>query len=70
MKALTETSCRSMYDLDGPLIAKHVYASLFKNGHLITDPDVIPLALDAAVQDIRQSGIPAVRWATYVHIGI
>ncbi|KAF7343899.1 hypothetical protein MVEN_01678600 [Mycena venus] len=60
----------SMYDLDGPHVAKYVYEALFKNGRLVTDPDVIPTALDAAVRALRQDGIPPVRWATYVHIGI
>lgn len=59
-----------MYDLDGPHVAKYVYEALFKDGRLVTDPDVIPTALDAAVRALRQDGIPPVRWATYVHIGI
>ncbi|KAJ7907396.1 CHAT domain-containing protein [Mycena leptocephala] len=60
----------SMHDLDGPHVAKYVYEALFRDGRLVTDPDVIPTALDAAVRALRRDGIPPVRWATYVHIGI
>jgi hypothetical protein len=57
-----------MDDIDGPFIAERVYRRAFKDGSL--DLDSIPYALDDAVQELRKSGVPASRWATYVHFGI
>jgi hypothetical protein len=56
-----------MHDQDGPLVAKRVYECLFKNDNL--DLDDVPYALDEAVRDLRDSGVPAERWALYVHMG-
>jgi hypothetical protein len=58
---------RSMNDLDGPFIAERVYRSIFREGKL--DLDAVPYALDAAVRELRESGVHPSRWATYVHIG-
>jgi CHAT domain-containing protein len=58
---------RSMNDLDGPFVAERVYKRLFVDGHL--DLDAVPYALDAAVRDLRSTGVHPSRWATYVHIG-
>lgn len=43
---------RSMGDMDGPAAAKQVYSELFKSGSEDLDPDAVPHALDAAVQDL------------------
>ncbi|EIN09486.1 hypothetical protein PUNSTDRAFT_133278 [Punctularia strigosozonata HHB-11173 SS5] len=59
----------SMNDADGPLVARHVYSALF-NGSDALQPDVIPYALDAASQELRESGARPSRWATYIHMGI
>jgi hypothetical protein len=58
---------RSMNDLDGPFIAQRVYRTIFTNGKL--DLRAVPYALDAAVRELRESGVHPSRWATYVHIG-
>jgi hypothetical protein len=44
-----------------------MYDALFKHDDL--DLDDIPYALDDAVQALRRSGVPAARWALYMHIG-
>lgn len=59
-----------MEDVDGPLVAKLVYEELFKDDPQFFDPDVIPYALDAAVQKLREIGLSPSRWATYVHLGM
>jgi hypothetical protein len=59
---------RAMDDVDGPFIAKRVYSAIFKDGHL--DLGVVPWALDNAVRELRESGVPATRWATYIHLGV
>jgi hypothetical protein len=59
---------RAMNDTDGPFIAERIYRRIFSNGKL--DLGVVPLALDNAVRDLRELGVPASRWATYVHFGI
>jgi hypothetical protein len=56
-----------MNDIDGPLVASRVYQCLFENETL--DPDIIPYALDDAVQELRLQGVSPSRWATYIHIG-
>jgi hypothetical protein len=57
-----------MDDLDGPFMARHIYSRVFQNGHL--DLDAVPYAVDDAVRRLRESGVPASRWATYVHFGV
>jgi hypothetical protein len=61
------THFREMGDVDGPLVANTVYQEFFKNKSL--DLAVIPYALDDAAQLLRRQGVPAVRWATFIHIG-
>jgi hypothetical protein len=56
-----------MNDLDGPFIAGRIYQSIFQEGKL--DLSAVPHALDAAVRELRESGVHPSRWATYVHIG-
>jgi hypothetical protein len=57
-----------MDDLDGPFMAKLIYSRIFTNGQL--DLDAVPYAVDDAVRLLRESGVPASRWATYVHFGV
>lgn len=59
-----------MDDADGPEVARIVYKRLFEGNNEFLDPDVVPYALDEAVQALRRKGVPAARWATYVHVGI
>jgi hypothetical protein len=56
-----------MNDADGPQIAKLFYQRLFA-GNVIT-MDAIPYALDYAVRELRKSGVPPERWATFIHMG-
>jgi hypothetical protein len=57
-----------MNDMDGPFMAERIYRRVFRDGKL--DLGAVPLALDDAVRDLRQLGLPASRWATYVHFGL
>lgn len=59
-----------MGDVDGPVIAKRVYEELFTGDGDHLDPDSIPYALDAAVQELRSQKVHMSRWAPYVHFGI
>jgi hypothetical protein len=56
-----------MSDKDGPQLARRVYEVLFERDQL--DLDDIPYALDAAVQGLRSAGVPARRWALFMHMG-
>jgi hypothetical protein len=56
-----------MDDFDGPVVAKTVYEHLLKPE--VFDLDAVPHALDAAVQQLRDAGVPAHRWAPYIHMG-
>lgn len=57
-----------MDDFDGPFMAKRIYSQIFKEGHL--NLEAVPFAVDDAVRQLRESGVPASRWATYVHFGL
>jgi hypothetical protein len=56
-----------MNDSDGPRVAEMFYKRLFADE--IIDLDAIPYALDYAIEDLRKSGVPPERWATFIHIG-
>jgi CHAT domain-containing protein len=60
----------SMGDVDGPIIARIVYEKLFSGNSEMLDFDIVPYALDAAVQKLRAQGLEPSRWASYVHIGM
>ncbi|KZP26252.1 hypothetical protein FIBSPDRAFT_928698 [Athelia psychrophila] len=59
-----------MTDEDGPHVAKHVYTQLLAPKHGYLDPEVIPYALDEAVRDLREKGLPPERWSLFIHFGI
>jgi hypothetical protein len=61
-----------MGDSEGPEIAEGIYSALFPKDTIseYLDPDMVPYALDDAVQKLRRSGLDPSFWATYVHIGI
>jgi CHAT domain-containing protein len=63
----TNKGNRTMGDNDGPLVAQTVYSQLMKSGLL--DIEVIPYALDDAVQAIQAQNVAPNRWATFIHIG-
>jgi hypothetical protein len=56
-----------MGDLDGPFIAKEVYGELLRKP--VLELDDIPYAVDAAVHQLRATGVPPSRWATFIHMG-
>jgi hypothetical protein len=64
---LTLSVLRSMCDKDGPKVARQFYSSLFEKDQV--DLDDIAYALDDAVQVLRESKVPASRWASFMHIG-
>lgn len=51
----------------GPLIATTVYEAIMKKDHL--DLNVIPYALEDAMQALRERGVRPHLWAPYIHIG-
>jgi hypothetical protein len=61
------SACRMMDDEDGPDIARLFYEHLFAKEEL--DLDSIAYTLDEAVTKLRQKGVPASRWALFIHIG-
>jgi hypothetical protein len=67
LSLLTLLVYRSMCDKDGPKVARHFYNSLFERDQV--DLDDVAYALDDAVQALRRSGVPASRWAPFMHIG-
>jgi hypothetical protein len=58
---------RLMHDDDGPKLARRFYEALFQHEHV--DLDDIPYALDEAIQTLRRAGVPASRWALFMHMG-
>jgi hypothetical protein len=56
-----------MNDADGPLIAKRFYEKLFAED--VITLDTVPYALDEAAAELRKSGAPPERWATFIHMG-
>jgi hypothetical protein len=56
-----------MHDEDGPRVAKIFYEELFKIE--VVDAASVPYALDHAVMELRRSGAPPERWATFIHMG-
>jgi hypothetical protein len=58
---------RLMHDNDGPMMARSVYESLFAQDYV--DLDDVAFALDDAVHVLRAEGVPASRWALFMHMG-
>jgi hypothetical protein len=56
-----------MDDADGPHVATTFYEKLFEGPSI--DVDSVAYALDEAVAELRQKGVPASRWATFIHMG-
>jgi hypothetical protein len=57
-----------MNDADGPSVARRFYENLFAHWDVIT-LEAVPYALDYAVAELRKSGVPPERWATFIHMG-
>jgi hypothetical protein len=58
---------RAMNDADGPRVARHFYARLLENDTM--DEGSVAYALDSAIAELRRSGVPPSRWATFIHMG-
>jgi hypothetical protein len=56
-----------MHDADGPDVARRVYEALFRKDRL--DLEDVPYALDEVVESLRKAGVPAARWALFMHTG-
>jgi hypothetical protein len=56
-----------MNDADGPIVAKCFYEKLLAEDVLTLD--AIPYVLDYVVAELRKSGVPPERWATFIHMG-
>jgi hypothetical protein len=56
-----------MSDTDGPIIAEIFYKRLFAED--VITLDAIPYALDYAITELRNTGVPPERWATFIHMG-
>jgi hypothetical protein len=56
-----------MCDQDGPHVAERFYNKLFEKEQITADD--VPYALDHAVTELRRSGVPPERWATFIHMG-
>jgi hypothetical protein len=58
---------RTMHDADGPRVTKWFYERLFAEDMITLD--AIPYALEYAIGELRKSGAPPERWATFIHMG-
>jgi hypothetical protein len=56
-----------MNDEDGPYVAERFYKKLFEKERIVADD--VAYALDYAVTELRRSGVPPERWATFIHVG-
>jgi CHAT domain-containing protein len=61
------TSFRTIWDDDGPAVARIFYKALL--AEKMIDADAIAYALDAAVSKLRQDGVSPARWASFIHVG-
>ena len=58
-----------MDDQDGPVIARAIYTSLFKDAEGDLKNFCLATSLDAVVWEMKKCGVPIERWATFIHIG-
>jgi hypothetical protein len=56
-----------MHDEDGLKLTQRFYTALFRQELLSFDD--IAYALDEAIQGLRSQGVPASRWALFMHMG-
>jgi CHAT domain-containing protein len=59
----------SMCDKDGPVVAEAVYGHLFA-GDKRPQTSNAAKALQLAVQNLCEAGVPYERWVPFIHIGI
>jgi hypothetical protein len=61
------TIIRAISDSDGPKVAQWFYEELFARDE--ADGDSVAYALDAAVGQLRASGVSPERWVPFIHMG-
>jgi CHAT domain-containing protein len=59
----------SMCDNDGPVVAEVVYGHLFTGDKRPRAANAAQ-ALQLAVQNLREAGVPYERWVPFIHLGI
>jgi CHAT domain-containing protein len=58
-------------DEDAPRVAYHTYRHLFRNGLQGFNPSEAAIALNHAIQDLREDpDVTIDRWAPFIHFGI
>jgi hypothetical protein len=57
-----------MNDINGQFMAVRIYRRIFQDGTF--NVSVVADAIDDAVRESRESGVPTSEWATYVHLGV
>jgi len=58
-------------DNDAPVVAKHTYEYLFRNGTEGVDPSEAATALNRAILRLREDpNVTIDRWAPFIHFGI
>jgi CHAT domain-containing protein len=58
----------AMVDVDGPDVAEHFYAYMFREGS-VGDFRDSAMALNHATREMRKKRVPMDRWINFVHIG-
>jgi CHAT domain-containing protein len=58
---------RSIWDNDGPAVARVFYKALL--AERVIDADAVAYALDEAVSELRSKGVSPSRWAPFIHVG-
>jgi CHAT domain-containing protein len=58
---------RSIWDADGPAVARAFYEALLSEP--VIDADAVAYALDEAVSKLRRQNVSPTRWASFIHVG-
>jgi hypothetical protein len=58
---------RSIWDVDGPTVARAFYEALLAEP--VIDADAVAYALDEAVSKLRDQDVSLARWASFIHVG-
>ena len=64
---------RPMHDCDGPEVAEAIYRDIFQGWDredFTIAPSQVAFALDKIMRKMRDDGVPASRWAQFVHFGV
>lgn len=60
----------AMSDNDGPVLARHFYSYMLRNGPQNVKHSDAATALHMAVTAMRDANVPVDRWCTFVHVGV